>query len=309
LSTKEKKVLFDRRLFLYAASGAAIGTGLHFSGWLSNFSSPEQDDAAITERARRMSGEHGVTIAYGSPDRFFVAPYTQVVGSMRDAKAAAVELVSLPRALDGIEHALAAYPPGFVARLCKAIFICGELTYDGVDAGGTYGPIWIVLVAHQKLGAKGIYDTARLGVHHEFSSLIWQKLDGLRARWATLMPQSGWNPAATSADALRIERKNGAVQYEQGFLSLYGATSNENDLNTYAEIAFTDPQRIVRLAELHSLIARKAGLLMQAYERIDKRMVDVFEKLGLGRLRDPRPLPESEINVSPVEIPQGRVVK
>ena len=45
---------------------------------------------------------------------------------------------------------------------------------------------------------------------------------------------------------------------ETGFLSAYGATTSENDFNTYAEIVFSDPQRLIKLAESVPIIAKNS---------------------------------------------------
>ncbi len=45
---------------------------------------------------------------------------------------------------------------------------------------------------------------------------------------------------------------------ETGFLSAYGAKTSENDFNTYAEIVFSDPQRLIKLAESVPIIAKNS---------------------------------------------------
>lgn len=145
-------------------------------------------------------------------------------------------------ALDGIEEALAVYPAGFVSKLCKTIFICGSLNLGGAEAGGSYGPNWLVLVATEKVGVEGIFETAHLGVHHELSSLVWNAAADLSARWVALLPPDG-SPAQTNAEALAAAREE-PIQRNDGFLSAYAATTAENDFNTFAETAFAAPARL-----------------------------------------------------------------
>jgi hypothetical protein len=153
---------------------------------------------------------------------------------------------------------------------------------DGADAGGTYGPAWIILVATHRLGERGIHDTARLGIHHELSSLIWNSVLDLPARWRALLP-SGWSDAQDNAEALR-SAEPGAADPDRGFLSPYGATTAENDFNVYAETVFTEPARLAALAKSHELIAQKMALLIDAYTSVDSRLAEVFHQLGVASL-------------------------
>jgi hypothetical protein len=184
----------------------------------------------------------------------------------------------VPEALDGIEQALAVYPPGFVSTRCKAVFICGSLSLDGAHAGGTYGPAWIILVATQRFGW-GIFETALLGIHHELSSLVWYVRLDLPPRWRALLPE-GYSEAKDTAEALKAS-PSGKGDVDRGFLSPYGATSAENDFNVYAELVSTDAARVAALADAHPLIARKLALLMDAYTSLDSRFDGIFRKLGL----------------------------
>ena len=129
--------------------------------------------------------------------------------------------------------------------------------------------------------AWGIFETARLGIHHEFSSLVWKARLDLYSRWRSLLPP-GYTEAKDNAEALKASpSEEGDV--ERGFLTLYGATGAENDFNTYAEIMFTDAARLAALADKHPLIAQKLGLVMDAYISLDGRFEDLFKKFGLDR--------------------------
>lgn len=239
------------------------------------------DATAVRRRADSIGKAHGLYIGYGAPGTFFVAPFRSRDAVIPNGAATAADLDAVPIALDGIEQGLAVYPHGFVSGLCKAIFICGSLTLDGADAGGTYGPAWIILVATHRVGDAGILETARLGVHHELSSLVWRARLDLPGRWRVLLPP-GWSEARDNAEALGSAQA-GPPDLARGFLSPYGATTAENDFNVYAELVFTEPARIASLADSQHLIARKLALLMDAYTSIDNRLADVFQTLGLAR--------------------------
>jgi hypothetical protein len=239
------------------------------------------DPTALRARADAIGREHGIYIGYDRPETFFVAPWTSRDAIIPNGVATRVDLEAVPVALDGIEEALAVYPAGFVSTRCKAVFICASLTSHGADSGGTYGPAWIILVASHDFADGGIYETARLGIHHELSSFIWRGRLDLPSRWRTLLP-ADWSEAKNNAEALKAALE-GEGDVERGFLSPYGATMDENDFNTYAEVVFTDPARLAALADKHPLVAQKLALLMDAYTSLDSRFEDLFKKFGLDR--------------------------
>jgi hypothetical protein len=155
------------------------------------------------------------------------------------------------------------------------------MTIDGADAGGTYGPTWIILVATYRFGDRGIYETARFGIHHELSSLVWKAGVDLESRWRGLLP-SGYSEAKDNAEALKAAAAD-EREINLGFLTPYGATAPENDFNTYAETVFTDAARLAALADKHLLIAQKLGLVMDAYVSLDGRFEELFKRFGLDR--------------------------
>jgi hypothetical protein len=267
-----------RRRIVVLAAGLAAGLGGAALLWPIR---RVPDAAALLARADQLGGAHGILIGYGALGSFFVPPFTAQDAVIPNGRATRVDLDALPRALDGIAESLAVYPRGFVAARCKAIFVCGSLTLDGAEAGGTYGPAWIILVATRRVGDAGIFETARLGVHHELSSLVWNARPDLPARWRAELP-AGWTDAPDNAAAL-ASGQPGAADLDRGFLSPYGATTAENDFNVYAELAFTEPQRVADLAASRPLVARKLALLIDAYTASDARLADVFARLGLAR--------------------------
>jgi hypothetical protein len=233
------------------------------------------------ERARRVGDASGIMVAYGDPLTFFVPPYLP-----KDAKVPQVEMrAAAPSAvwfaLDGIEPSLAQYPPGFVAGLIRAIFICGEMWIEGERAGGTYGPAWLLLSAPLDIGRARITLTNRRLVHHELSSLVYYR-GGNAQIWQETIP-SDW--AFRESAAAQLRDRGSPPPVETGFLNAYGATSTENDFNIYAEKMMTEMNTVMQLAQRVPVIARKAALLRQIYVAIDPRMDDVFSALGMTGLK------------------------
>ncbi len=297
--------MVNRRIFL--SGGAALLVG--GAGLAVRLRHPRNlDPLVIRQRAELIGATYGIRIGYGAPDQFYTPPFSVKDARIVGGVATPVDINALPPALDGIERSLRVYPPGFFQRFCKAIFLSGSLILDGGEAGGTYGRAWIILVATKKVGDGGIFETALLGVHHEFSSLIWNHVPMLPARWAALLP-AGWTATQSNAQALKASDE-GLTNPVDGFLSSYGATTTENDFNVYAETVFTNSKRVATLAHDYPIVARKTALLMSAYTQLDDRMFGVFQRLGLDQYRSFLSAPlEEGVSISPNVIPSGEIAK
>ncbi len=289
------RTTFTRRTFgLTLAATIATGGGAYLLRRPAA-SSPEE----VAARAIAIGQANGLRIDYGNPASFFLPPYSSRDATIPDGHVTKAEITDVAAALDGIEQSLAVYPPGFYATLAKAIFICGTLRFGDERAGGTYGPAWIIIAADPSVGDDGIRETARLGVHHEFSSLLLLRQPSVQARWQALLP-AGWQPEQRSDEALR---HTGDRDVRDGFLSAYAATSLENDFNTYAETAFGAPDRLVALAAGNPRVRQKAELLLQAYEASDVRMKQTYQKLGLESLASDVPAMPADLHIAPVQLP------
>jgi hypothetical protein len=265
-----------RRRILLACSGVmaiAGGALLSYDRWSALVPTPDPAD-----RARRIGDASGILIGYGDPAAFYVPPYRP-----EDAKLPAVEMRAAGRsavwfALDGIEPSLAQYPPGFVAKLIKAIFVSGIMKIDGERAAGTYGRAWVLLAASIDIGAADITVNARRGVHHELSSFVYYRGDNATT-WQQTIP-ADW-PFPTSIGAqLRLSRDR-RPPVETGFLTAYGASAPENDFNVYVEMMMTEMDTVMQLARRVPVVARKAALVRRIYAAIDPRMDAVFSALGM----------------------------
>lgn len=256
----------------FLVAGALVLAGLASIYWAEGRESADK-------RAQRLSAEHHVRIAFGDPATFYVAPY-----GPEDARLPAVEVTRADDAvaavaLEGIERSLRQYPAGFVAKLIHAIFIGLDVRVNGVEAGGTVGPAWVILAAPARLGREGIYATSYIGVHHELSSFVFRGKPETAQLWAKFAP-SGWQYQHDTAAILALANATDP-EPGTGFLSAYGSSDPENDFNVYAEKMFTEPQRVAKLAREHELVRKKLAFVIGSYTAIDPRMAAVFRAIGL----------------------------
>lgn len=251
---------------------------------------------SIDSMEHRLEREHSLVISAGDPDSFFVPPYTEADAKIPEGKVLAASPRVMRESLQGIEDALNCYPEGFVSSLIDAIFISGEMWFDGQRAGGTYGSSWLIIASSTKReGYESNYETAYYGVHHELSSFVFNQLPIIGFVWAGLMPID-WNPATSYLTALSVD-SFATPDYANGFLSKYAETSVENDFNTYAEFAFGNPDKLAELAGEHPLIAKKLRLFIGAYTVTSPAMVSIFKQSSLGAFTAPPELIEMILKI------------
>ena len=271
----------SRRAIWLAGAMAAAGALLLGRDRLTNSQANSPSSAENAARARRLGEAQNIIVGFGDPSSFFVAPYLREDAHVPTVTMEPVQPAAVAPALDGVEASLRQYPPGFLGKVIKAIFVCGDMTIGGAPSGGTYGPAWVLLSAPLSIGPEAIRLTCRLGVHHEFSSFVYMRGDNA-TRWQQTEP-SGWDFATTAKS--QIDRdKAMAPSPDTGFLSAYGATTPENDFNVYAEKMMTEMHAVMDLARAHPIVARKAAFVRACYSTIDSRMVAVFDSLGMGEV-------------------------
>jgi hypothetical protein len=241
---------------------------------------PELDARAnLKAQTPRIEQSHAIRVGYGNPADFWAPPY---LAEDAAAPGLAMEPAGLRDAsfvLNGIEAALQQYPPGFVSKLIKAVFICGELRLEDEIAGGTYHYAWVIISAPSGGGA-GLRELGFEAFHHELSSFVLSAEVGTRQHWAEFAP-AGWQFADSARDQLR-RATSPDPPLDTGFLNAYGATSIENDFNMYAELMFGFPDHVACLAQKYPLIRRKLDFVMQTYVALDPAFTERFRKLGLA---------------------------
>jgi len=241
-------------------------------------------DESVDQMQNRLKKQYDLIIRAGEPSSFYVPPYTKADATIPDGGTAnAASPLVLKESLKGVEKALKSYPEGFVSSLIDAIFISGELWFEGERAGGTYSNSWIIVASSLDNGGKeSNYEVALYGVHHELSSFVLNKSIFTTLAWRELMPE-GWEVTQSYSKALSTTEYGTPPDLENGFLNKYAETSVENDFNTYAEFAFIKPEQLIQMAEKYPLVAKKLRLFIDAYKAVSPEIATTlapFEKVA-----------------------------
>lgn len=254
-----QRIRKPRRVWLAVAIVA--GVAQIAAAYLSEHPHPFE---SVEEHASRLARTHGLVIGYGRPSTFFVPPYRPEDAVIADTTMRSADFDKL--ALEGLEKALHAYPPGFVSALVSGIFVAGDMKVGDQQAGGSTGPSWFILSAPDSSSTASVKLNGLEGVHHELSSFVLQKAQAA-SEWAAFAPND-WI-FTTKNEAALANATGETPSPKTGFLSSYATTTSENDFNTYAERIFTEPETLRELACEHALVRRKLVFVLQTYIKLD----------------------------------------
>lgn len=231
---------------------------------------------SVEDRARRISMEQGIVVAFGEPASFSLPPFTNRDIFPEGIQAEATDQDHVAAALHGIQRALASYPSGFVAKLVKAIFVCGLLRAGSTRASGTIGSEWILIAAPADRTIEDVRAMSLHAFHHELSSAVLRQ-PGALARWAELWPKD--RPEVHAYDDVGGPAGDETPDPSTGVLSGYGLTNPENDFNVYAEQVFSNPEHVMSLARRYENVRQKVDLFVRLYVDADPRMARSLEFL------------------------------
>jgi hypothetical protein len=197
------------------------------------------------------------------------------------AKAVPIDDKELLRVLSILPKELKKYPKSIIGNNLHAIALSSSLSLYGIDYGGTNidKRIYLTVLSPQQ-GYTNNYVIKT--IHHEFSSILIRENQFPSKPWKAALPngvhyedsvdqeikaiKSGRNMNLAQDDLLRL-----------GFLSSYGETNMENDVNTYAELLFTDPEKLKMLANRYTAIKAKYQMAIQFYKSLDPQFKWIFK--------------------------------
>jgi hypothetical protein len=212
-----------------------------------------------------ITSKYGIKIVY-EVDADFLTPWEEspIIEPIRHRV--------LVRNVDILQTALERYPVQVIKKHLSVINFAEKITRtDGFNYGGLYNELKssIYLTDH---GSQPHDDVIRT-FHHEFSSLLLKRNSFEINQWADNNPRDFEYSYETTKDS--IETYNNAslvgteADYENGFMDTYGQTWVENDVNEYAAMVFTYPQKFKEIMDQYPRVRGKFLVFLEFYQNID----------------------------------------
>lgn len=198
-----------------------------------------------------------------------------------DAYGVKLDPSEIARSKKVIQKALSKYPKEVLENHLERISILKSIRFFGVDYGGT-NMDKVVYLANS--GKENGYTDAFIEktFHHEFSSVLllnypqyfeekkWTVFNGFDYFDAS----GGVNAIKNGTDGLNFDEKF----LEAGFLFEYGASSMENDLNSFAENIFCQSDEFRNLLKKYPRINYKYKLMIDFYSKINPAFTESWFK-------------------------------
>jgi hypothetical protein len=232
----------------------------------------------ITAELRK---EYGLVVKYTNPSEFYIPPLFPLTNDPEIGfSIEAPEPDMVINALIGLRRALAKYPNPLLRKYLEAVFIAGKLKVFDTEIGGTYAYRWIYISVDPSPYIDSSPQWCEKVLHHELSSLFMHSTLFPTYKWEAVN-KSDFSYFSDPIEVARYIRRNPTKAPEwhsAGFVDDYGMTSLENDLNTYAELAMTDPEKLKQLADQYPRIRAKTQILSEFYSRLAPELKRRFAK-------------------------------
>ena len=238
--------------------------------------------------AAKLRSQYSLVVRFGDPSEFYLQPLPPVTDSPgRNISIEPVQPHSALTALQGIRRALSKYPEDLILKYLEAIFIGGSLRHHGTKIGGTYFHSWIFLSAIPDFEDRGValYEKC---VHHELSSLLADGAPFPYNQWCAVnepdfeyRSSDAMDMARSAAPESCLRAENAPFWHMAGFVNEYGMSDVENDINTYAELAMSQPGTLKQLTDQYPRIKAKTKILVDFYRGLAPELGRYFETAGL----------------------------
>ena len=178
-----------------------------------------------------------------------------------------------------VKKALQKYPSDLIRKQLKTIYIGGPYQENDAIITGMYGQGVLYLFYNHSGGDNNPLFLEQT-FHHEFSSILIHQYNFDAFGWLKLNPED----FSYIINPEKIDDYMNSIQsYEaddallaQGLVSRYGKTNAENDINTYAELIFTQPEKMKNFITKYPVIAQKYQMLKRFYLSISPQFKPVF---------------------------------
>lgn len=179
-----------------------------------------------------------------------------------------------------IKDALSQYPSNVIKKNLRYIGLAKKLYFYGAFYGATYTQTdpernSIFLSKDSDSVNLNSYEYIFDSIHHEFSSILMKRYP---------FPEAEWRQANTKTFRYKYEdqkipgleamKNQEHLQKEEspfvrGFMSDYGMSSLEEDVNVFSGVLFAYPDWMIDLASKHAIIRKKIVIWLKFYTSID----------------------------------------
>lgn len=176
----------------------------------------------------------------------------------------------MPLVLNSIKFFLHGYPKKVIVSDLNEINIMGDFSIYGKPFGASYFSKSIYL-KYSTLDGDDVRFATRV-LHHEFSSILMKKY---------LFPKKAWercnsgkyrskNQGLDMLNVVGDGRDEHHKLLQQGFLTSYGSSDFQNDVNIYAEYIFVESRRLRQHSKKYTSIKCKKKIIEKFYCEINK---------------------------------------
>jgi hypothetical protein len=226
------------------------------------------DSGEVDDTFRKVATEYGVFIHRDKGD---LAISSRWRSEPANGTAKPISLANLCHYLPILVAELEKYPADVLRENVASIYLLDSLMFFDVAYGGTAMDGSVYLTGGSQLDGYSD-DYFRALIHHELSSILIAAYPFPTDQWTSANP-SAFRYTELNGDTLqKIARtdnnKSDEALYLSGFLSSYGRTTLENDVNLYAEFALSNPNRLRELSARYPRVAQKTRILEKFYKQI-----------------------------------------
>lgn len=168
--------------------------------------------------------------------------------------------------MDILKDAFNKYPVSVLSQNLKKIYILNELSFYGINYGGTNTHNVVYLVHHYYTR-----EFVEKTFHHEFGAVLMYNYNFDSTAFKALLPDSVIYGHG-GLEALQSGKSSLNIDYyfvERGFINEYGSSCVEEDYCTICEQLFKPDEDFWNIYDKHQVIHKKIKFIIDFYNSID----------------------------------------
>jgi hypothetical protein len=218
----------------------------------------------------RIRGEFGVQVhVIYDFESYFPREWREAAYSAQGSQIDVDESMRLIRLIPGF---LSMYPAQLIRRNLRDIYLLKAMSFYGLRYGGTNSLDGIYIASRGN--EPKCRDERLAGVMHaEFSSILLRNYRFPSEAWSRIN-DSNWRYAGTIKDLIGRSDLYSHTEtlLRQGFISIYGQASVEEDVNMYIECVIEQRSFVTVAAANHKRVRQKLEILTHFFEGIKHQL-------------------------------------